>query len=215
MNKHTKQDNLSLILTDNSQNRKTGDMIQAWIILNTPDLKPTEACKTGEDKAICGDCPHRSKSCYVNVGQAPNTIYRALQRGSYDNKTIDTTNKLIRCGAYGDPAFIKLSTWKQLLEPSAGSVGYTHQWKSCDNQYASFLMASCDSPEDRQEAKKLGYRTFRVRRAGEPLLPGEMNCPADHAINPVQCAQCMKCGGTKKQCKDISIVVHGSRAKNF
>ena len=70
-----------------SVNVKTGDMAQMWMF--SADVKPTEAAKTGADSAVCGECPHRPllakannvKECYVNLGQAPNGIFKA----KYDN----------------------------------------------------------------------------------------------------------------------------------
>ena len=106
------------ILTLKSKNRKTGDMAQVWILCE--DINPVEAVQTGKDATICGDCPHRKnregkRSCYVNVGQGPNSIWRAYKRGSYVDSTGWELNlyaailngKRIRWGAYGDPSIIK------------------------------------------------------------------------------------------------------------
>ena len=75
-----------VIMTMSTSNRKTGDMIQVWILRD--DVNPVAAVATGDDITICGDCPHRkqsdgTRSCYVNVGQAPNSIWKAYKRGSY------------------------------------------------------------------------------------------------------------------------------------
>jgi len=40
-----------------SDNRKTGDMIQIWILVRS--VSPTEAIRTGLDRLICGSCVHR------------------------------------------------------------------------------------------------------------------------------------------------------------
>ena len=45
------------IATLHSSNRKTGDMVQTWILPR--DLHPLDAVKTGQDSCICGNCPHR------------------------------------------------------------------------------------------------------------------------------------------------------------
>ena len=71
-----------VIMTMNSNNRKTGKMLQVWIL--NESVNPVEAIATGADYTICGDCPHRkqsdgSRSCYVNVGQAPNSIWKAYK----------------------------------------------------------------------------------------------------------------------------------------
>ncbi len=48
-----------------STNRKTGPMIQTWILHR--DELPTQAIKSGSDEAICGTCPARGRWCYVQV----------------------------------------------------------------------------------------------------------------------------------------------------
>ena len=45
------------IATLHSSNRKTGDMVQTWILPR--DLHPLDVVKTGQDSCICGQCPHR------------------------------------------------------------------------------------------------------------------------------------------------------------
>ena len=40
-----------------SDNRKTGDMVQIWILVKSVD--PVEAIKSGLDRLICGSCVHR------------------------------------------------------------------------------------------------------------------------------------------------------------
>ena len=45
------------IVTFNSNNIKTGNVVQTWIIVK--DINPIEAVNTGADKLICGDCKHR------------------------------------------------------------------------------------------------------------------------------------------------------------
>ena len=45
------------IATLHSNNRKTGDMVQTWILPR--DLHPLDAVKAGQDSCICGNCPHR------------------------------------------------------------------------------------------------------------------------------------------------------------
>ena len=66
------------IATLHSNNRKTGDMVQIWILRQ--DMAPMEAIKSGGDRSICGGCPHRGtgtkRSCYVNVFRAPAAIWQ-------------------------------------------------------------------------------------------------------------------------------------------
>ena len=82
-----------------SSNRKTGNMLQTYIIRS--DLDPRDANRTGADFSICGSCPHAGKhellgtagypardhglapkrSCYVQMGQGPLNVYRSLPVG--------------------------------------------------------------------------------------------------------------------------------------
>src|SRR5262249_5310138 len=72
-------------LAHGSANQKTGDMVQSWILRG--DRAPVEALKDGSDRSVCGDCVHRTHdgagSCYVNVAQAPQSVYHAWRRGAY------------------------------------------------------------------------------------------------------------------------------------
>lgn len=177
-------------LTNGSANRKTGDMLQTWILRR--DRAPTDAVRDGSDDAICGDCFHRGdaktgrkRSCYVNVGQAPNAVWRAWRKGRYAVTTASVESAvaayhrravrggreraLVRLGAYGDPAAVPLETWRglhALLERHFACAprwtGYTHQWRRCSPAYRHFLMASVDSLSEQREAELLGWRTFRV-----------------------------------------------------
>ena len=119
-------------------------MCQVWILRD--DINPVEALNHGEDVSICGDCPHRKdhngkRSCYVNVGQAPNSVWKAYKRGAYVDATARPTpnidaldsainGKKIRWGAYGDPALITPLVVDYVNSRSKGHTGYTHQWRS-------------------------------------------------------------------------------------
>jgi hypothetical protein len=209
-------------LTRGSSNSKTGsDFIQTFILADQGET-PLEALKSGGDASVCGDCPHRphqgkSGSCYVNVGQAPLAVYRAYKRGNYPTFDPDQhldlfRDRLIRLGAYGDPAAVPLDVWQTICDVSKGWTGYTHQWKSCDRAYARFCMASCETVEDRRLALKLGYRTFRVRLPEEPVEDGEFICPAsEEAGRRLTCEACKACSGTKAGRRNASpvIIVHG------
>jgi hypothetical protein len=59
------------VVTITSANRKTGNMMQVWILAENGD--PVDNVQDGGDVAICGNCPHRKnalgvRTCYVNVG---------------------------------------------------------------------------------------------------------------------------------------------------
>ena len=64
-----------VVATFASSNRKTGDMIQVWVL--TADKAPIDAYKDGTDDAVCGDCKHRQSlggGCYVTIANAPQAV---------------------------------------------------------------------------------------------------------------------------------------------
>jgi hypothetical protein len=218
-------DNVVVIATGirgNSQNRKTGAMIQIWIL--RADVSPVTAVATGADAAICGTCPHRGdlatgrkRSCYVNVGQAPNAVYRAFRAGSYSFLPMAQyadvfKGRAVRLGAYGDPAVIPQQIVALICSFASRHTGYTHQWTRAE-WLKPFVMASCDSTSDFIQATHHGWRTFRVSATRE-AKPSEILCPAStEAGNRTQCARCGLCNGAGSA-KNIFIPVHGSGKKN-
>jgi hypothetical protein len=104
------------------------------------------------------------------------------------------------------------------LADAAGHTGYTHQWrKPLAADLAPIVMASADSPRDRDQARAKGWRTFTIRRADEPLAAREFACPASpEGGNRRQCIDCGACdGSTRPGQASVAIVVHGSGAKYF
>jgi hypothetical protein len=214
-------------------NEKTGPMAQTWILRS--DISPNVAIHTGEDVSICGSCPLRGiiqknedgstknmgRSCYVTVRNAPLAVWNAWQRGSYAEigqqawKDIKT-----RLGSYGDPAAIPFKILKNLIDKGSGKwTGYTHQWRIKKFQaLRKLVMASTSSVEETKLAWKKGWRTFRIRKAGEPLLPGEIECPASEEGGKRRtCDTCGACNGiglnmSRQNAVSVSIVVHGTKA---
>lgn len=203
-----------------SHNAKTGPMLQAWVL--RADMPPTQAVDTGADEAICGACPLRSgsaagRACYVVWWLGPQQVYRALDR--YDDVSPVSlmphlAGRRVRLGAYGDPAAVPIDVWEPLVESAAGWTGYTHQWRTCDPDYARFLMASVDSVDEQREAAAHGWRTFRLRRPGDQVAAHEVVCPAsDEGGHRATCASCSLCQGAERQAKSIAILPHGQRTK--
>jgi hypothetical protein len=199
-------------LSGKSANAKTGAMVQTWIIRS--DIGPMDALRTGQDASICGGCPHRPKSydgttwtgrsCYVNVSQAPNAVYKAFQRGAYPVVSLDelaelTRGKMVRLGSYGDPAAVPLEVWQAYTRHAAGRTGYTHQWRSARlRDVTALCQASVDSPEQAEIATSLGLGYFRVAPVGSDALPGEIRCPASAEAGKLKtCAECRMCDGAK------------------
>jgi hypothetical protein len=219
-----------------SANAKTGGMVQTFILRD--DVDPLTALRDGLDASICGVCPHKSiaaggsGACYVNVGQAPLSTWRAYKRDGTrtDKRGRPTTvgdsvpldldmlrGRRIRFGAYGDPAAVPFEVWQSLAAVADGVTGYTHQWRAADPRFAQFCMASADSAAEGVIARHRGYRNFIVRAAGDPKPRGAVVCPASaEAGKRTVCASCMQCGGTSNgRTADITIVAHGSTARKF
>ena len=206
-----------VVATDSSKNRKTGGMVQTWIMRQ--DVAPHDALKTGQDASVCGDCPHRpvnGGACYVTVFQAPLSVWKAYHRGSYGKyQPGQYAGRMVRIGSYGDPAAVPFEVWQAYSEGAAGVTGYTHQWRNADPRLAALTMASCDKPEERAQAKAQGFRTFRIMLETETRERGEISCPAsEEAGHKLSCAECGSCNGNATGRRgDVAIVVHGPKAK--
>ena len=212
-----------------SKNVKTGDMVQTYIIRS--DIHPVDAVNTGEDQSICGNCIHRGgngkkRTCYVDHGKSVSAIYKAFKRGSYPDMSRDLSHaaaqlkgRKVRLGAYGDPAMIPADTWYALLSDAIDWTGYTHQWRESFSQaHRELCMASADSIEDRDIARSMGWRTFRVIAINAAhKLDREIYCPASpEGGNRRQCINCVACDGALKPSSvSIAIVAHGKAAAHY
>lgn len=200
-----------------SQNTKTGPMVQIFVVPATKDWTETPGLRLG----VCGDCPLGLNSiCYVR-GDAVSSVTRALARGSY----VRTSPKFLPCfapakhqriSAWGDLAAVPAKVWLDILNALGKRqrwTAYTHQWRQEAVQYAAgFAMASCDCPADREEAKARGWRTFRSMLPEETRQAGEILCPASVKAGVITCDRCLICHGGSKG-PDVAIVVHGSGDK--
>lgn len=216
------------IAVTKSRNVKTGDMVQTYILRT--DMEPHVAIRDGADGSICGDCAHRGdaatgrkRTCYVDVPKSVLAIFRAFMRGAYPVLSRAQAQKLLagrrlRMGSYGDPAMIPAHVWAQLLDLCDGHTGYTHQWRHAWAQgHRDMVMASADSASERDLAHAMGWRTFRVRGADEPLAAREIVCPASpEGGDRRQCINCLACHGAATGAKaSVAIIVHGAMARHF
>ena len=212
---------IALIATLKTSNVKTGDMVQTWIIRT--DVNPVEATRTGLDAAICGACPHRhflGGACYVNVGQAPNAVYKAYKAGKYPTATVESVQILkgrkLRMGAYGDPAAVPADIWEALMlaVEFSGHTGYTHQAShpNFDKRILDWCMTSADTPKQAAKLQAQGLRTFRVKTPDAPALEGEIECLSDSMGK--SCADCLLCDGANNK-PSVYINVHGSRSSRY
>lgn len=205
------------IATDKTTNAKTGDVVQVWIL--RADIAPNVATKTGDDVSICGNCPHRhflGGICYVLVFQAPLQVYKSFRRGSYrtGQPAADRgayKQRRIRLGAYGDPAAVPVSVWREWFGDTLGVVGYTHQASHAnfDPAITDFCMISADTPQQARRYHARGLATYRMLKPGQSELPGEAPCPSDTGI---KCADCMRCDGKHGS---FTIPAHGARASRL
>jgi hypothetical protein len=200
-------------ISTESKNQKTGKQVQIWI-LSAQGMDPLQAVENNVDRSVCGDCKHRSGTCYVVLAWAPLAIYQAWQEGKYEKaQNADyLKGRMVRFGAYGDPAALPLELVKEIASKAKGYTGYTHQWKMPHVQpYKDYLMASVDSLEEYKQAKAMGWRTFRVKNASESKQKQEIVCPASNeAGKKSTCEKCGLCSGLAgKGSKDIVINVHG------
>lgn len=215
------------IATLHSVNRKTGDMLQTWVLLQ--DRDPIAGSRSGADRAICGDCPARGvdgkqRSCYVQIARAPLGVWNAWRRGRYPVLRGHAAlaelgrGRKVRLGAYGDPAAIPRYANESLTSECAGHTAYSHQsdWAGKTGFDAARMMVSADSLAEAESAWAAGARTFRVVGAVDELVAGrEILCPAsEEAGKRTQCARCLLCGGASVQAKSIAIVVHGAGKKH-
>jgi hypothetical protein len=215
------------IATLKSKNGKTGNMVQTWILRE--DISPLDAIATGADVSICGNCAHRGnakrkRTCYVQADKAPSSIWKAYHRGQYIDLSNDPeliailiAQRIVRMGAYGDPAMVPVRQWRMLLAGSSGRTGYTHAWRRMWAQaLKEYVMASVDSVAEQDLARSMGWRTFRVRTESEPLESNEFPCPASpEGGERMQCIDCQACDGGRATKASATIVVHGAMAKHF
>jgi hypothetical protein len=220
-------------LATGSTNRKTGDMLQTYILRD--DVAPIAAVASGQDASICGDCVHRGdmgngkgRTCYVNIGQGPTQVWKTAQRGGYpaaprgqgfdawaDAVAAAGAGRVVRLGTYGDPAAVPAAVWQALTSECIAHTGYTHQWRNpAAAALRTLCMASADSVADAASAQAAGWRTFRVAMpCDSPRERTEAVCPASaEAGRKMVCADCRACAGANGRRGSIVIQAHGGFA---
>ena len=212
---------IAIGLASNSTNRKTGAMIQTYILC--ADQNPIEAVNNGADAAICGGCIHRknlvtgTRTCYVTLMHGPSSVYKTYKAGKYPVLTDYSvfTGKPVRFGTYGDPAAVPLSVWQNLSAQASMTTGYTHQWKA--KKFAAlsaFCQASAETAEDVVSANAKGFGTFRVLPVLESVPTETVHCPASAEMGKVTtCVACGICDGAKKM--NVAIFAHGSTGHKY
>jgi hypothetical protein len=214
-----------VLVQTGSKNRKTGDMVQTYILRS--DIDPITASRTGQDSAICGDCPHMGKpsdkatgqatgrTCYVTLAHGPLGKYKAYKRGAYgkvqghaDIQALGMGRR-VRLGTYGDPACVPSYIWESLISAAQGHTAYTH---GAINPMPQVIMTSADSAMQAQAAWERGERTFRViSDLAQGIKGKEIICPAsEEAGKRATCETCKLCAGASVKAKSVAIVAHGT-----
>lgn len=213
-----------VLIQTGSTNRKTGDMVQTYILRS--DMDPITASRTGQDKAICGTCPHMGtpsdkatgqavdRTCYVTLAHGPLLKWKAYKAGRYskveghDAIRALGLGRMVRLGTYGDPAAVPQYIWDSLISAAQGWTAYTH---GAINPAPDKIMTSAESAAQAEQAWNRGERTFRVIKGLDSLIKGkEVLCPAsEEAGQRVQCESCKLCAGASVKAKSVAIVAHG------
>ena len=190
-------------------------MQQVSVLIDS--MPPIEALQ-GKDSKICGDCPLRPSKqggCYVTVARFAQAVWRSVK--GLDVVTTWATTKPIRLGAYGDPAMLPEKVIRRRVSVAnkfrPNHTGFTQRWRLKSNQWLRFFcMASVSTPADAARAQSMGWRTYRARSKDEPIMAGEVTCPASkEAGNRTTCQQCVLCDGMRSDTdrrKNITILYH-------
>jgi hypothetical protein len=208
--------------TRGSENRKTGPMLQAWVLLQ--DESPMAAKRQNHDDAVCGSCALRGRdginsACFVTPWQSPKAVYDSYKLGQYPRLGPDGQQRMVagrqmRVTAYGDPAAVPTPVWVSLLTTLTGWVGYTHAWRAADPELRWLVMASAHTAADAIAADAAGWRVFRTRRDTDDRLTLrgglEVICPASHEAGfSTTCQKCQLCRGRSRAARSITILAHG------
>lgn len=208
-----------------SRNSKT-EMANVSVL---PMGKPSQALREGNDASVCGDCKLRGLACYVNLGTMGfDATADAIDRGRYATEADEVIQLLkdgtvpVRFGAYGNMSSVPFEVTESILEVVAdrGWTMYVSDWKTCDQRFRRFAMASCHTAEEAIEAHNMGWRFFLAVPA-ETLaevseqLQGINWAPCPNSLDEkIKCADCKLCDGADENGARASIVnkVHGTSA---
>lgn len=216
---------IQVLLVPDSGNAKTGPMWQTYIV--RADITPLAAIKATDTGATCGTCPLQQNGCYAERMQGLISLGRTMEARGYPVVTLDdatqalaASGSALRIGAYGDPAAVPSYVWANLTKAApTGWTGYTHQWRTCDPELRRYVMASCDTADDADDAQALGWRTFRIRQVWasgniEGQRENEVVCPASHERDLTTCEACRLCDGLGRGSnrRNVAIIDHSTRA---
>lgn len=203
-----------------SSNRKTGGMIQTYILCDGID--PISAVNCGADCAICGGCIHRknihtgTRTCYVTLMHGPMMVYKTYMKGKYMPVDYNLfADRPVRLGTYGDPAAVPADVWYTIKAVAKMTTGYTHQWNNSKiDSLSSICQASCETEQDVAKANAKGYGTFRVLPVLSETPVNAIHCPASEEMGKTTtCVECGMCNGANGY--NIAILAHGSTGHKY
>lgn len=128
-----------------------------------------------------------------------------------------TLGRVVRLGAYGDPAALPRDVLAALVQHARGWAGYTHQWRD-GFALQDLVMASAESPQDFRDAAALGFRVFHVTAGVQPRAASVMVCPASaEREHHLTCDQCRACSGVGagRPTAHVQIAAHGSASSTL
>lgn len=206
-------------LRHGSKSRKLGPVAQ--VLICPDDVPPHVAVKNGRDFAVCGQCllrPMNGGGCYCNLGAYfPRVFETSTQLPADINavcKAIRESGLPLRIGSWGDPAAVPPEVIERLVDAARGPNGEPRHtaYTECGTrlELKGIAMRSVLSVQDQREAESEGWRTFRVRGPEDPVLPGEVVCPASaEAGHKTTCSQCLLCSGGGRKGPNVTIRAHG------
>ena len=212
-------------LASRSSNSKTDNVPTVWIGTSRDQAKAScdaVGCKLRPWVAAKG-----AVKCYAWGGtpvMGLSSIERSAKRGTLNlnmRKALAKRKKsarFVRIGAIGDPGVLTWGyfyTLKRLAKREGLKVvSYTHGWDKRPD-LVGWTMASCDSLEEAQIARDMGFQVAIAMKA-DPLrkdyrLPDGTRaivCPAIYSkaagkAKPVTCNDCLRCTGDRP---DLAVV---------
>lgn len=231
-------------LVNPSRNEKTGAEGQCYVLRT--DMSPGDARRSGSDGSVCNGCPLRPAllgGCYVN-GMGLASVYKAYHAGRYENpfrfegadrgrswrrvmSSVMMSRWDLRFGTYANmsaaPFGVMESAVRLVVATERKWACYLSDWKTCDQRFRAFAMASVQSVEDAVLAHELGWRFYlsllpeeaemalgKLRALG--ISPSK--CPYDrNDPRSPQCVDCGLCDGKKSRVDARSSIwceAHGS-----
>jgi hypothetical protein len=199
-------------------NRKTGRMIQiAFLDVDVEqdhingDVPNGQGCSRSQCDAFDG--------CYVKG--FPLHIFhiakalRAYKSGTLPKLTasqflmlIRQSTSPVRLGEFGDPTSVKFEVVEKITKASKknGHTGYSHQWRTCDQQFKDVCMASVQSESDYQLAKSMGWKVFAIGL--DPVKGERITCLNE--TKDISCESCRLCKGSNAK-SSVVITPHGGQ----